>query len=152
MKILMVCLGNICRSPMAHGILQKLLVDNNLNWTVESRGTNGYHTGEPPHEFSIKVCKQNGIDISMQKSERLSLQDLIDFDIIYALANDVKNDIENIKGSKPYMHKVKLFMNELEPGSNKNVTDPWYGNEEGYTPVFKTIYNVCEAIIENYKN
>ena len=84
MKILMVCLGNLCRSPLAEGILQDKAWKAGLNWSVESAGTNGYHTGETPHYLSIKVAAANGIDISNQKSRRFTEADFEQYDYIYS--------------------------------------------------------------------
>jgi protein-tyrosine phosphatase len=152
MKILMVCLGNICRSPMAHGILQKMAAEKNLHWQIESAGTNGYHTGEAPHKFSIKICKQNGIDISQQVSQRFVVSDFELYDVIYVMANDVYNDVLALAQTHNQMAKVKLFLEELYPNQNKDVTDPWYGDEAGYLPVFQEIEKCCAAIIEKYTN
>lgn len=150
MKILMVCLGNICRSPLAEGILQKKADEAGLGWTVESAGTNGYHTGEAPHHLSQKVAKRNGIDISGQVSRRFSAEDFDRYDKIYAMADDVAMEIKRISGHKFNDSKTDYFLNELEPGSNKNVPDPWYGEEDGYTEVYELIDKACDAIIKNY--
>ena len=87
MKFLMVCLGNICRSPLAEGILQHKAKAAGLNWIVESAGTNGYHTGEPPHHLSQKVALLNGINISNQKSRKFIAKDLNEYDTKIALNN-----------------------------------------------------------------
>lgn len=150
MKILMVCLGNICRSPLAEGILQKKAADAGLNWTVESAGTNGYHTGEAPHLLSQKVAKRNGIDISRQISRKFTAEDFGQYDKIYAMADDVAMEIKRIGGQHFSDSKVDYFLNELEPGTNKNVPDPWYGEEDGYTEVYELIDKACDAIIKNY--
>lgn len=150
MKILMVCLGNICRSPLAEGILQKKANEAGLNWTVESAGTNGYHTGEAPHHLSQKVAKRNGVDISRQVSRRFTAGDFDRYDKIYAMADDVAMEIKRISGQKFNDNKIDYFLNELEPGSNKNVPDPWYGEEDGYTEVYELIDRACDAIIKNY--
>lgn len=147
----MVCLGNICRSPIAEGLMQQKIHVHDLNWQVDSAGTNSYHTGEPPHKHSQKVCLQNGIDISAQRARRFSAADFDKYDIIYAMAGDVYDEIRRMGGPKADMSKVTYFLNELEPGSNGSVPDPWYGNEDGYTPVFDLINRTCDAIIEKYK-
>ena len=92
MKILMVCLGNICRSPLAEGILQQKVQEAGLSWTVDSAGTNGYHTGEPPHHLSQKVALHHGIDISCQRARRFAASDFQQYDMIYALAGDVLSE------------------------------------------------------------
>lgn len=152
MKILMVCLGNICRSPIAEGVLQKKAVAAGLNWFVDSAGTNGYHVGEHPHHLSQKVSLANGIDISKQISRQFIKEDFQQFDKIYAMANDVMSDIKHIAAEAFDEQKAKLFLNELYPGKNSDVKDPWYGNEDGYVEVFEQIEKACDAIIINYLN
>ncbi len=149
MKILMVCLGNICRSPLAEGILQKKVLQAGLTWTVDSAGTNNYHTGEPPHPLSQKVAKMNGIDISRQRARRFTADDFDKYDRIYALAGDVIEDMKRIAKNRFNPAKTDLLMNELYPGSDMDVTDPWYGPESGYHEAFKLIDAACEAILKN---
>lgn len=148
MKILMVCLGNICRSPLAEGILQDKVFKSGLTWSIESSGTNSYHTGEPPHPLSQKVAKLNGIDISKQRARRFTVSDFDMYDKIYALAKDVMEDIRRIAKNKYDESKVDLLMNELYPGKNMDVPDPYYGTEAGYHEVYKMIDEVCDSIIE----
>ena len=150
MKILMVCLGNICRSPLAEGILQSKAFETGLNWTVESAGTNGCHIGDPPHPLSQKVAKLNGIDISCQTSRQFVPEDFDTFDKIYALAGDVLSDIRRIARNKFNAAKIDLLMNELYPGKNMDVPDPWFGPEPGYHQVYKLINEVCDAIVDKY--
>lgn len=150
MKILMVCLGNICRSPLAEGILQDKAFKAGLNWSVESAGTNGYHTGEAPHVLSQKVAKLNGIDICQQRSRRFVAADFDQYDKIYALAGDVLSEIRRIARNRYDEKKVDLLMNERFPGRDLDVPDPYYGNEDGYHEVYRMIDEVCEAIVEKY--
>jgi protein-tyrosine phosphatase len=150
MRVLMVCLGNICRSPLAEGILQEKIKSTGLQWTVDSAGTNGYHTGEAPHHLSQKVAKLNGIDISQQRSRKFTATDIDHFDKIYAMANDVLEDIRRIAGKKYDATKVDLFLNELHTNSNADVPDPWYGAEDGYHKVYELIDTTCEKIITKY--
>ncbi|MEO7265947.1 MAG: low molecular weight protein-tyrosine-phosphatase [Ferruginibacter sp.] len=147
MKILMVCLGNICRSPLAEGVLQHKAKEAGLNWTIESAGTNSYHIGEAPHELSQKVAQLNGIDISCQVARRFTKKDFEVFDKIYAMAGDVMDDIKQISGNSFDECKVTLFLNELYPGKNMDMPDPWYGTEPGYHEVFSLVEKTCEAII-----
>jgi protein-tyrosine phosphatase len=148
MKILMVCLGNICRSPLAEGILQDKAFKAGLNWSVESAGTNGFHNGEPPHHLSQKIANMHGIDICNQRSRRLVPEDFDRFDKIYAMAEDVLFDIRQIARKKFNPAKVDLLMNELYPGENLDVPDPWSGPEEEYHQAFALINAACEKIIE----
>lgn len=151
MKILMVCLGNICRSPLAEGILQEKAWKAGLNWQVDSAGTNGYHDGEAPHLLSQKVALKNGIDISRQRSRRFTANDATEFDLIYAMAGDVLDDMRRIAGKKLDPSKTLLLLNELYPGKDRDVPDPWYGTEKGYHEVFELISRACDAIVEKYK-
>lgn len=150
MKILMVCLGNICRSPLAEGILQEKALKAGLNWQVDSAGTNGYHTGEPPHPLSIKVAKLNGIDICKQRSRRFIAADLEEYDLIYAMADDVLQDMRRIAKNNFDPKKVSLFLEESFPGEERDVPDPWSGPEIHYHEVFEIINNNCDNIIKKY--
>lgn len=150
MKILLVCLGNICRSPMAEGILQDKAWKAGLNWSVDSAGTNGYHTGEPPHHLSIKVARQNGIDISGQRSRRFIADDFEQYDLIYAMAADVLEDMRHIARNRFDPKKAELFLNEVYPGEDRDVPDPWSGPEKDYHEAFAIINSACEIIIKKY--
>jgi len=145
----MVCLGNICRSPLAEGILQTKATEAGLNWIVESAGTNGYHTGEPPHPLSIKTALQNGIDISKQRSRKFIAEDFEQYDKIYAMAEDVIDDMKSIAKNKFNIQKVNLLMNELFPQQNIDIPDPWSGPEKGYLDAYELIEKACEKIINN---
>lgn len=146
----MVCLGNICRSPLAEGVLQYKAAKAGLNWTVESAGTNGFHTGEAPHHLSQKVARSNGIDISGQVSRKFTAGDFKDYDRIYAMAADVMEDMIKIGGEAFDPGKATFFLNELYPGENRDVPDPWYGEEDGYIEVFALIEEACNAIVQNH--
>lgn len=152
MKILMVCLGNICRSPLAEGILRHKAKKAGLNWTIESAGTNGYHVGESPHRLSQKVASLNGIDICQQKARKFSKDDFVKYDKIYAMAEDVIDEMKFIARNNFDEKKVDLLMSELYPGENIDVPDPWYGPEPGYHDVYKMIDAACDAIISKYEN
>ena len=147
MKILMVCLGNICRSPVAEAILRHKCREAGLSWTIESCGTNGFHVGEPPHKFSQKVALSHGIDISQQCARRFVKEDLKRFDKVYAMAADVLDEMREITGEE-LPANVDLFLNELHPGKNKDVPDPWYGGEEGFHTVHALIDQACDSIIK----
>lgn len=148
MKILMVCLGNICRSPLAEGILQQKIAEAGLHWTVDSAGTNGYHVGEAPHHLSQKVARINGIDISRQRARRFVAADFDRFDRIFAMAGDVMDEIRRIGGSRFDARKADLLMNAVQPGTDLDVPDPWYGAEPGYHKVYDMISKACDAFLE----
>ncbi len=148
MKILMVCLGNICRSPLAEGVLQHKAKAAGLHWVVESAGTNGYHVGEPPHRLSQKVARLNGIDICQQRARRFVAEDFSRYDKIYAMAGDVLDDMRRIAGRLFNPAKADLLLNELYPGKHRDISDPWYGTEPGYHEVYREIDAVCTRIVE----
>ncbi len=152
MRILMVCLGNICRSPIAEGVMRSIISRNNLDWEVASAGTESYHIGEPPHRYSQKICQKNGIDISRQRARRFVASDLEHFDLIYVMAEDVMAEVKHIAGTAFDSRKVILFLEERYPGSRRSVPDPWYGPEDGYTTVFDMISSTCEAIAQKYRS
>jgi protein-tyrosine phosphatase len=150
MKILMVCLGNICRSPLAEGILQQKAAAAGLDWQVDSAGTNGYHVGEAPHPLSQKVARLNGVDISKQRARRFTAADFQRYDRIYALAGDVMDEIRRIAGRQFDSSKVQLLLNELHPGQDEDVPDPYYGAEPGYHKVYKMIDEAAARIVAKY--
>lgn len=151
MKILMVCLGNICRSPLAEGILREKVRQAGLSWQVDSAGTNRCHTGEPPHRLSQKVAKTYGIDISSQRARDFRPEDFEQFDLVYAMAGDVIRDMRSIAGNKFNPGKTGLLLDLVYPGENRDVPDPWYGPEAGYHEVFRMIEEACEKLIEQYQ-
>lgn len=151
MKLLMVCLGNICRSPIAEGVMKQKIILNGLNWEVHSAGTESYHIGEPPHRFSQWICSRNGIDISAQRARQFDENDFSRYDKIFAMATDVMNEIKFIAGNNFNAEKAELFLNSLHPGAHKSVSDPWSQPKEAYSEVFDMIAKGCDAIIEKYR-
>jgi low molecular weight protein-tyrosine phosphatase len=150
MKILMVCLGNICRSPLAEGILKLKAKEAKKAWIIDSAGTNGYHVGEAPHRLSQKVAKLNGVDICSQQASQFTTGDFANYDLIYAMAEEVIVEMKWIGGRSYDESKVKLLMDEVYPGRKMDVPDPWYGPEPGYHDVYRMIDEACEAIIRKY--
>ena len=145
----MVCLGNICRSPLAEGILQHKANLAGLNWEVDSAGTANYHVGDAPHRLSQKVAKQNGIDISDLRGRQFSKNDMLVFDKIYVMDEDNYDDVKRMSKDLFDASKTDFLLNELYPGKNMGVPDPWYGTEEGYHKVFAMISKACDKIISN---
>jgi len=144
MKVLMVCLGNICRSPLAHGILEQMIEEHGLDWSVDSCGTSGFHNGELPDSRSIEVAKVNGLDITNQRSRKLISEDTSTFDLIIAMDQSNYNDIRKIATSSDYP-KIRMLLNYSFPGENRKVPDPYYeGDFEG---VYQMIYNACRLLI-----
>jgi protein-tyrosine phosphatase len=151
MRVLMVCLGNICRSPLAEGILQHYAWKAGLQLTVESAGTGNWHISEHPHPLSTKVAKLNGIDISKQRARQFVKEDFERFDIIYVMDSGNYNEVKRISGHLFDETKIDLLLNESYPGQNRNVPDPWFGEEDGYHKVFDMIHKACEQVIEKHK-
>jgi len=121
-----------------------------LKWSVESAGTESYHIGQPPHPLSQKVARLNGIDITNQRARRFVANDFEVYDKIYALADDVLEEIKMIAGKNFDAKKANLLMNELYPGEDLDVPDPYSGPETGYHRAYKMIDEVCDVIIEKY--
>lgn len=145
----MVCLGNICRSPLAEGILSNMLDQDGKNWKVDSAGTGSWHIGESPHQGSLKVAKKNDIDISNQKARKFSVEDFDDFDLILAMDSDNYNNIISLARSKEDQEKVKLILNYLHPGMNMAVPDPYFTG--GFDEVYSLLENACHNLLNNLK-
>ena len=147
MKILMVCLGNICRSPLAHGILESKLPQE--IFYIDSAGTGNYHIGQQPDHRSIAVAKKYGIDISKQRCRQFTILDFDRFDIIYVMDKNNFQDILSLARNNHDKQKVKMILNEIHPNKNKSVPDPYYGGEEAFENVFKMLDKACEIISKN---
>ena len=139
----MVCLGNICRSPLAEGILQSK-VDSDTVF-VDSAGTAGYHVGNPPDPRSVAVAQKYGLDISAQKCRRFSRTDFVEFDFIYVMDRNNFSDIASLARNQQEAEKVKLLLSEVNVGINE-VPDPYHGGEDGFEDVYQMIDLACEAI------
>lgn len=150
MKILMVCLGNICRSPLAEGILQHKAWQAGLQWKVDSAGTGTWHIGQPPHLLSQKVATLNGIDIGQQRCRQFRKEDMLHFDLIYVMDENIYEDVKSMSDKLWNEKKVDLLLNELYPGENRSVPDPFTGTEPDYHEVFKIIEEACSKIVEKY--
>jgi protein-tyrosine phosphatase len=146
----MVCLGNICRSPLAEGILQHKAWKAGLQWSVESAGTGNWHIGEPPHHLSTKVAKLNGVDISKQRARQFVKEDFLNYDFIYVMDSSNYNDVKKMSGNLFYATKIDLLLNALHPGEDRSVPDPWFGEEDGYHEVFTLIERACEKVMEKH--
>lgn len=151
MKILMVCLGNICRSPLAQGILEHKIKEKKLNWEVDSAGTSGWHSGEKPDNRSIAIAYKYGINISNQRSRKLNGYDLENFDLIFAMDTSNYNDILKLAQSKSEIEKIKIILNESFPNENRIVPDPYYDNN-GFEEVYQLLDQACDKIIEHYNH
>jgi protein-tyrosine phosphatase len=149
MKLLFVCLGNICRSPLAEGIMKHKIAELGLDWEVDSAGTGGWHAGDLPDSRSIQVAKKHGIDLTYQRARKLRSIDYEAFDKIYVMDSMNYQDVKRLAKEDEY-HKIELIMNEVEPHRNINVPDPYYGEGDGFVNVFKMLDSACDAIIKKY--
>jgi protein-tyrosine phosphatase len=143
----MVCLGNICRSPLAEGILKS----KTKNLEVDSAGTAGYHIGKQPDIRSIDIAKKHNIDLTSQRARQFSTRDFDDFDKIYVMDNDNYSKIISLARNQEDMDKVDLILNEIYPKEYKSVPDPYYGGDEGFQNIYNLLETSCEVIAKKYE-
>jgi len=143
-RVLMVCLGNICRSPLAEGILRSKIDTNEV--LVESAGTGGWHIGELPDQRSIEVAQIHQIDISYQRCRKFTYADFENYDLIYVMDSSNLKDVLRLARNKQDEQKVHLILNEMDPNQNMDVPDPYYGGYSGFENVFQMLDEACEVI------
>ncbi|WP_439132306.1 low molecular weight protein-tyrosine-phosphatase [Polaribacter sp.] len=143
-KILMVCLGNICRSPLAQGILESKV--NSETIFVDSAGTGAYHVGNLPDKRSIEVAKKYGIDITNQRARTFVVSDFDKFDLIYAMDESNYQNLLRLARTKTDEEKVKLILNEVNANANHSVPDPYYGGSQGFENIYMMLDEACEII------
>ncbi len=141
----MVCLGNICRSPLAHGILQSKLPED--EFYVGSAGTAAYHIGNQPDYRSIKVAGNHHINISTQRARQFNVSDFESFDYIYAMDDSNYSDIIRLARNTNDIGKVKLFLEINTSIKNKNVPDPYYGDLSDFEHIYRLINDTCDLIV-----
>lgn len=145
-KVLMVCLGNICRSPLAEGILKAKGFAQGIE--VDSAGTAGYHIGKAPDKRSIAVGEKYGINIAHQQCRKFVVEDYDAFDYIYVMDNSNYNDVISLARNESDKLKVSLILNQVFPGENLDVPDPYYGGQHGFETVFKMLDQACDVIVK----
>ena len=143
-KVLMVCLGNICRSPLAEGIWQAKIKKDAV--FVDSAGTAAYHIGNLPDKRSIEVAHKYGIDITHQRARKFTVKDFDTFDVIYAMDESNYQNILILARGEVDTKKVKMILNETHPYKNVSVPDPYYDGRQGFENVFKMLGEACEII------
>lgn len=148
MKILMVCLGNICRSPLAHGILKSKVDQLHLDWEIDSAGTSSWHIGEQPDPRSIQIAQFNGIDITDQRGRQVAQSDLDYFDLIYVMDSSNYQDVRKLDIKNIHHSKIKLILNSVYPDENRAVPDPYYN--DGFQEVFKLLDQATDNIIQEF--
>ncbi len=147
MKVLMVCLGNICRSPLAEGVLRKMAEDKGIQLEVDSCGTANYHVGDAPDPRSIKKAREHGFDISELKGRQFSTADFESFDRIFVMDTQNHKDVIAKARTREEMEKVQLMMSQLYPQDKINVPDPYYGDYDGFEEVYQMLIKSCEVFL-----
>jgi protein-tyrosine phosphatase len=143
MKILMVCLGNICRSPLAHGIMEDLVKQKGLNWEIDSAGTGGWHVGQPPDIRSIRIAKKYGLDISKQSCRKFDVVDFENFDQILVMDYNNMKDVRALARNEEEQNKISLFMKDAI------VPDPYYDDDQ-FDPVYQMIDKRCREFLDEF--
>ncbi|AUP77848.1 low molecular weight protein-tyrosine-phosphatase [Flavivirga eckloniae] len=143
-KILMVCLGNICRSPLAEGILRSKLSDDSFE--IDSAGTASYHIGSSPDSRSVAVARKYGLNISNLRGRQFKTSDFDSFDLIYVMDESNFNNVISLARNDEDAAKVKFILNEIYPNQNYDVPDPYYGGDDGFENVYKMLDEACDQI------
>lgn len=146
-KILMVCLGNICRSPIAEGILRHKLLVHKLDAEVDSCGFEAFHNGDRPDRRGIETAKQHGIDISGLRARLFNPEDFDRFDHIYVMDVNNYRDVASVARTKDDLKKVDFIMNLSEPGSNLAVPDPYYGGRADFSKTYEMLDKATDRLI-----
>ena len=151
MKILFVCLGNICRSPLAEGILSKKFEDLELDGTIHSAGFEPYHEGQHPDPRSVSTAKKHDIDITNKVARLFSVDDFDDYDRIFVM--DARNhaDVMRVARDDEDRSKVDFLLNLVNEGANDEVPDPYYGGSDGFDKVYDMMNRACDHIIDDIK-
>ena len=150
-KVLMVCLGNICRSPLAQGILEKKSKENNLKIHVDSAGTSGWHVGSKPDQRSIDVAEKFNIDISKQRARKFITYDFKEYDKIYVMDTSNYKELLRLCSNEKECYKIALILDD-ENQKNLSVPDPYYGQEDGFIKIYNLLEIACQNIIDKLQN
>lgn len=152
MKILMVCLGNICRSPLAEGILKDKLMKQNLRVTVDSCGTSDYHSGDAADPRTIEIARKHHINLNDHRGKQFTSQHFGKYDRIYVMDRSNYNDVISLAKNQADKEKVELILNVVNPGKNLDVPDPYYSGHDGFEKVFRMLDEACNVIVDNIRN
>lgn len=142
-NVLMVCLGNICRSPLAQGVFENISKKFDIN--VDSAGVANYHIGYHPDIRSVNIAQKNGIDISMQKARQINLEDFFNFDYIFVMDKQNFNDVNELMSRHKTNSLIQLLNDPFE------IEDPYYGDERGFEIVYDKIYQGCKRVVNSWK-
>ncbi len=143
-KILMVCMGNICRSPMAQGIMEEKIREYGLQAVVDSAGTIDYHEGEAPDWRAQATMKTHGLDISGQRARQIRLHDLDEYDFILVMDDSNRRELMRL-ATPEQLGKIRFVTEYAWPGQQIEVPDPYYGGREGFENTFRVLDTSCEA-------
>ncbi len=146
----MVCLGNICRSPLAEGILQSKVHKDKAR--VDSAGTAGYHVGHLPDDRSIAVAQKHGIDISDQRCRKFTVDDFDYFNLIYVMDQGNYQEVVALARNTYDKQKVQFILNEVHPNSNQSIPDPYFGGDSGFENVYQMLDEACDIIASKIEN
>ena len=149
MRILMVCLGNICRSPLAEGILRNKVAQRNLDWQIDSAGTGDWHVGHPPDSRSVTTALRHGIDISAQKGRLFQPIDFERFDKILVMDSRNLRDVLRYAGTDEQRAKVAMILGYSHPGEDRSVPDPYHDQIDGFESVFAMLDAACESFLDH---
>jgi protein-tyrosine phosphatase len=152
LRILMVCLGNICRSPMADGLLRKKVKEHELNVYVDSAGTADYHIGSAPDSRMTETARLRGTEIGTLKARQFKSSDFHDFDLIYVMDESNLNNVMKLSQNYSDNQKVKFILDEIYPNQNMPVPDPYYGTSNDFISVYQLLDEVTDAIIQKIKD
>ena len=151
MKILMVCLGNICRSPMADGLMRKKIADHNLDVVIDSAGTGDWHIGHPPDSRMIETAKNNGVPIDELRGRQFKVEDFDVFDRIIVMDKSNSDNVRKVARDEKDVRKIEMFLDLTHPGKDLDVPDPYFGGDEGFQDVFDMLDAGTDVILKELK-
>lgn len=149
MKILLVCLGNICRSPMAEGILRDMIQKQGLDWRTDSAGTGDYHVGEQPDKRAMRTMKDRGIDITDLRARHLRPSDFVEFDLLLAMDASNLRNMQAIAPSPELVKKARLMMDFAPDHARREVPDPYFGGDDGFVEVYDMLTIACGNVLKH---
>lgn len=145
----MICLGNICRSPLAQGVMESLCKANHLDWQIDSAGTASWHAGNPPDPRSIKIARNKGLDITAQRARQLQKADLDKYDLLLVMDQENYNNVLKMCHNDAQKSKVQLILNYAYPNENRAVPDPYY--DDSFDHVYELLVKSCSQLLVSHQ-